>query len=197
MIIYKITNRINGKIYIGQTKHSIEMRWRYHCYNYSGCTALNRAIKKYGAENFTVEQIDIACTVDELNAKEKYWIEYYNSIVPNGYNLKSGGNRPTYSKESRKRMSTNHADFSGENNPRFGIKLSEEVKTKIALSRKEKPANNRKLIKNIETGEVMLVKEAAQKYKVSGSAILKACRGTQKTSGGFHWCYVEGGEEVV
>ena len=71
MIIYKVTNRINGKIYIGQTKGSLGKRWRYHCYSSSGCRCLYNAIQKYGADNFKVEQIDVACTADELNQKEQ------------------------------------------------------------------------------------------------------------------------------
>ena len=53
-IIYKITNRINGKVYIGQTRMSLNVRWWHHC-NRKDCPALHHAIKKYGAENFTVE----------------------------------------------------------------------------------------------------------------------------------------------
>lgn len=194
MIIYKVTNKITGQIYIGQTTWSIEKRWRYHCYPNSGCRYLNNAIMKHGAENFTVEQIDVACSKAELDQKEKYWIEYYDSIAPNGYNLKSGGNTPTYSEESRRRMSKNHADFSGANNPRFGTKLSEETKLKISFAHIGRPAHNRKLVKNIETGEVMFAQEAAKKYGVTNSTILKTCKGTQQTSAGYHWCYAKEGD---
>ena len=134
MIIYKITNTVNGKIYIGQTKWKLEKRFRYHTYNCSGCVALRNALYKYGVENFTIEEIDCAESQSELDEKETYWIKHYNCIVPNGYNLKNGGSTPTYSEESKIRMSKNHADVSGMNNPRYGSHVSEEHKQKLRLS---------------------------------------------------------------
>ena len=86
--IYKITNRLNGKIYIGKHKYS-----KYELdenYTASG-TYINRSIKKYGIENFIKELVDSAQTLEELNEKEIYYIEKFNSRRPNGYNLTSGG----------------------------------------------------------------------------------------------------------
>lgn len=92
--IYKITNKINKKSYIGQSKN-IEHRWIAHKsesrlsynpqYNYS----IHKAFRKYGIENFTFEIIENT-TPAELNDKEKYWIEYYDSYN-NGYNETTGG----------------------------------------------------------------------------------------------------------
>ena len=93
MVIYKVTNKINGKVYIGKTKRSIEARWKQHCYDVGSKHShfkLQDAIKKFGAEAFTVEQIDIAVSNDEANAKEMFWIEHYDSIE-NGYNTSPGG----------------------------------------------------------------------------------------------------------
>lgn len=91
MYIYKITNKINNKVYIGQTIHSIESRWKRHQYDaFKKDTHFARAIRKYGAENFIVEQIDIANSKEELNEKEIYWIKYYNSTI-DGYNSTDGG----------------------------------------------------------------------------------------------------------
>ncbi len=127
MIIYKITNKINGKIYIGQTTRSLQHRWRKHCESTSGCTALSSAIKKYDKENFTVEQIDVATTREELDQKESYWIAYYDSMSPNGYNLTGGGDRPCeVSEETRmKRRIAN-----------LGKKMSEEACKKMSLAKK-------------------------------------------------------------
>lgn len=106
MIIYKITNKINGKIYIGQTIQSLKSRWFDHCKPSSGCICLRNAIQKYGKENFTVEQIDIACDRNELDLKEQYWIKYYDSMNRDkGYNLLSGGNHSVFSEETRKKIS--------------------------------------------------------------------------------------------
>ena len=93
--IYKITNRINGHSYIGQSTN-IEKRWQNEkiasnnpndcSYNYP----LSRAFRKYGYENFSFEVIEI-CKKEELDAKEIYWIKTLNSLTPNGYNILPGG----------------------------------------------------------------------------------------------------------
>lgn len=106
MIIYKITNKINNKIYIGQTTGSLQNRWWHHCKPSSECVCLSRAIQKYGRENFTIEQIDCACSFDELDVKERYWIEYYDSMdKQKGYNLQSGGHKNhVFSEETRLKL---------------------------------------------------------------------------------------------
>ena len=92
--IYKVTNKINGKIYIGQTIQSVKDRWYRHC-GKSGIskaelnTHFKRAILKYGKENFTVETIEV-CDSTKLNDREKFYISYYNSYI-NGYNSTIGG----------------------------------------------------------------------------------------------------------
>ena len=210
MIIYKITNRINGKAYIGQTTMQLHKRWYLHCHKSSGCTALYRAICKYGSEHFTVEQIDVATNKTELDIKEKFWIEYHNTMMPSGYNLKTGGHTPRYSNESKKRMSINHADVCGENNPRFGVHLSKETKKKISDSLRGKHLSDehkgrcrlnnpkRKAVKNLDTGDVYLsCRLAEQQCGLSHGAISVVCRGKGKSAGGFRWCYVERGDENV
>lgn len=92
--IYKVTNKINGKIYIGQTIQSVKDRWHRHC-GKSGIskaelnTHFKRAILKYGKENFTIETIEV-CDSTKLNDREKFYISYYNSYI-NGYNSTIGG----------------------------------------------------------------------------------------------------------
>lgn len=95
MFIYKITNKINNKIYIGKTYNkTIYDRFNRHIKeaNPKHPILLDRAIYKYGSNNFIIEQIDEATSLEELNQKEKYWITYYNSTNRNiGYNLTKGG----------------------------------------------------------------------------------------------------------
>ena len=91
--IYKITNTINGKSYIGQTIQNVKERFYQHCA--TKCSkavsnmAIHRAIKKYGKSNFTVEVIEEIDSTN-LNDRERYWIKYYNSYN-NGYNSTKGG----------------------------------------------------------------------------------------------------------
>lgn len=86
--IYKTTNNINGKIYIGK-KHSSSFIKDY----YGSGKLINRAIDKYGIENFSVEIIEECETLEELNLKEKYYIKYLESNykLGKGYNIASGG----------------------------------------------------------------------------------------------------------
>lgn len=82
--IYKITNLINGKIYIGQSVH-IERRWQEHCQP-STKSMISNAIKKYGKENFSFQIIE-ECPIEKLNEKEAFYIKQFNSLSPNGYNI--------------------------------------------------------------------------------------------------------------
>ena len=91
--IYKITNKVNDKVYIGQTIQTLKKRFNGHCcYSKSDRSTnmyIKRAIHKYGRDNFSIELIE-ECLLEELNDKEKYWIAYYDSYN-NGYNLTEGG----------------------------------------------------------------------------------------------------------
>ena len=109
MWIYKITNIQNNKVYIGQTIRPIKDRFNRHindALNNIIDTHFARAIRKYGRENFQIEIIDTAQSQNELNEKERYWIQYYNS-VKEGYNetdaiSKCGGN--TYQSKTEEEM---------------------------------------------------------------------------------------------
>jgi len=85
MFVYKITNIINKKVYIGQTKTSLKRRFKQHL-KQTVCKKLSNAIKKYGSENFTIECIEEVNCPKLLDEREEYWIKYYNS-VKNGYNI--------------------------------------------------------------------------------------------------------------
>lgn len=100
--IYKITNLLNGKVYIGQSV-DVQARLRAHRtrpfinghneYN----SVLHRAIRKYGLENFNFELLE-ECKQNELNDKECFYIECYNAMVPNGYNVTAGGSHRKFTK---------------------------------------------------------------------------------------------------
>ena len=107
-IIYKITNKINGKIYIGQTTTSLKRRWNMHksaSRKNRSNSALHSSISKYGYINFIIEPICSCFSEEELNLKEIYFIDTLNSLAPNGYNLKSGGANGKHTIESKEKMS--------------------------------------------------------------------------------------------
>ena len=91
--IYKITNKINGKSYIGQTIQNVKERFYQHCATKCSQAVLNmvihKAITKYGKSNFTIEVIEEVESTN-LNDRERYWIRYYDSYN-NGYNSTEGG----------------------------------------------------------------------------------------------------------
>lgn len=95
--IYKITNRVNNKVYIGQTHFTIEHRFKQHVKNFNiehRQQPLYKAFAKYGIENFYVEELEnVEC--DKLDEREIYWIAYYDSFK-NGYNATLGGNGNLY-----------------------------------------------------------------------------------------------------
>ena len=107
MVIYKIINNINNKIYIWQSRWVVWTRWRSHCNNSgSWINAIKQAIKKYWYENFNFSVICVCDNIDELNIAEVKYINTYNSISPNWYNLHSWGNHHTASTESKLKMSS-------------------------------------------------------------------------------------------
>lgn len=82
--IYKFQNKKNNKIYIGQS-NNIPRRFYEHLFRNE--QIIDKAIKKHGIVNFDFQIIE-ECSIDELNQKESYWIEYYQSKIPYGYNVK-------------------------------------------------------------------------------------------------------------
>ena len=95
-IIYKITNKINRKVYIGQTVRDFNKRYGGSLNNTHN-EHLRNSINKYGIENFEIiEEFDVAYSKEDLNKREKYWINYYNTTNPKyGYNMTDGGNSCT------------------------------------------------------------------------------------------------------
>ena len=95
--IYKITNKLNNKCYIGQSNNPME-RWKKHKWlaiqaKDKGKSAIHDALREVGIENFSFEIIG---WYEDYNEKEKYYIQYYDSLIPNGYNIMSGGEEPPH-----------------------------------------------------------------------------------------------------
>jgi hypothetical protein len=107
--VYKITNLMNGKVYIGQTTETPKARFHRHAnkalHNKRGCTYLYAAIRKYGPEEFWVEKIADAPTKEELDVLEIRLIaEHQATNRAVGYNICPGGSVPTMSSEARERL---------------------------------------------------------------------------------------------
>lgn len=98
-VVYKITNMLNGKVYVGQTIQKPIIRYRRHCQP-SCKTAIGSAIKLYGKENFKFEVLACAFDYPSLNDLEKMLIVANNSLAPNGYNIDFGYVTAPKSKQS-------------------------------------------------------------------------------------------------
>lgn len=95
MEIYLIINLINGKQYVGQTIYTAEQRFKQHL---RGDLYIDKAIRKYGVENFKLEVLCRCRTKEKLNEKERYWAKKLNTYVPNGYNVAECGEFKTYNR---------------------------------------------------------------------------------------------------
>jgi group I intron endonuclease len=156
--IYKITNLVSKKCYIGETKEDTpEKRWQGHIQSIKrsqGCPALRDAIKKYGIEKFKFE-ILIICFDEDRFIYEKEYIKKYNCQVPNGYNILPGGEGggflgKTHSEETKKKISESGKAFREKNPNHFETyreKLKESMK-KVDISAALK--NSEKFKKAIE-----------------------------------------------
>lgn len=173
MHIYKITNTLNNKIYIGQTvQKNPKMRWYQHCADAKNGkdSRLCNSMRKYGVDNFMWEIIDTAQTLPDLNAKEEQWLLHYRQITE-CYNIREAGGNKLHSAESIEKMREAqrqaHArrraegkdggwkridggPMLGKTHPKKGKqskKWSEEAKAKLSLIAKEREARKKLLLK--------------------------------------------------
>jgi len=208
MIIYKITNVINNKIYIGQTIGSLNNRWNDHCSAGKNKSAVRNAIKKYGKESFKIEIIYTASSREELNIKEIYYIQQFNSVFPNGYNLQLGGGSRNPSDETRRRMSLAskgripsnldklHTEETrlkaAETRKSNKYKHSEETKRKISnFNRRPRPEFYKPVLCIELSKEFDSISHASKELNLHISGISRACRGVGIRCGGYTFKYIE------
>lgn len=205
--VYKITNKANGKIYVGQHK-GID----FGDYWGSG-VALNKAYEKYGREVFDRDVVFYATTKHELDELEKYYIDAFNSMAPNGYNIAEGGHggyTGVLSAESRKKISDyfKGRPKSKEHREKLskvkkGVpthKQTEETKEKLRRLKTGLPAWNKGKGTPVEqlTIEGKYIKtwgsltEASQKG-FNASKISECIHGKRPHHRGFLWRVVENG----
>lgn len=129
MYIYKTVNNINGKVYVGKSEKGFNPNY------YGSGTLINKAISKYGRNNFVVEIIELCNTVEELNDREVYWIDYYKQLGET-YNIAEGGTGGHTTKHFTKEQMN---EYRGKlSKAQSGRKVSEETKQKLSDANKGK-----------------------------------------------------------
>ena len=168
LVVYKYTNLINNKVYIGITdwiNRRIGDHFRYANTDNKNKMYFHKALEKYGFKNFEFEIIEIVETNEELNLREIYWIQYYNSFkIDFGYNLTLGGNRNIPNSETL-------------------IKKSNSCKTKKQIAQYDLEGN---LIKTFES-----VKEASRQLNIPDND-LHRCDKKNWSRNGFMFKKFEG-----
>jgi group I intron endonuclease len=132
--IYKITNKTNGKVYIGQTAATIKRRMGRHINDsYSPRCAIHRAIKKHGVLSFVCEAIHEGLSKEEANKKEMELIRQFNSKLPTlGYNMTDGGDGANGLKQSEETRAKKSKKLKGHKPWITGLHHAEEVKKKLS-----------------------------------------------------------------
>jgi group I intron endonuclease len=206
--IYTITNKTDNKTYVGQTTGDLERRWKGHLKKGSNCRYLKYAINKYGVDNFVFKLVCITFD-NQLDDMEIQYIEKYNCLVPNGYNLRLGGNGGRHHAETKHKIaeSLKLRYKNGLTPPRpqlgkphneitkkkiserlIGRKMSQETINKRIISRRK----NKIIQFDIEGNRLNSFdscKEAAEYIGISLNSINLCCIGKAKTAKGFVWKY--------
>lgn len=201
--IYKITNLIDNKVYIGLTTRTVEARWKEHCRH--GSQQIDDAIQLYGIENFQIETLE-ECDESILDDREKYWIDYYDSFK-NGYNNTYGGRGNNFIMTDKsdvvlqlwedgltinkiiEKTSLNVETVRSYLN-KNGItkeQIRERANYYIGLS-KSRPVLQYDLDGNF-IKEWNTAVEAANTLNLNSKYITSTCRGHQKTYSGMKWKY--------
>lgn len=163
--IYKLTNKITRKSYIGQTTNDVKRRFTFHksSAKRGSKTPLHEAISKYGAENFKIEIIDENISEETVDDCERFWIGKMKTRVPNGYNLQGGG-KSAYGKYSSRYGYSSHGEII-----MCDKKTGEELKIFSGVMDAERYLRNN------------------GKVKANHWSITKCCIGKQKYAYGYKW----------
>lgn len=206
--IYKITNTINNKVYVGLTTNTIEGRWKAHLKDAkieNPHKILYKAIQKYGADNFIIEKLE-EVENQMLDSREIFWIEKLHSFMPNGYNMTLGGEKggiydgkeiAEFYLSQKEYLSiqdiSNHFGIHRETVSR--LLKSQGIETLGNGASSAKKLSMPVLQIDINTGEMIAeFPSAAEAARSLGdfnyaSSISKCCRGKLKTAYKYKWQY--------
>jgi group I intron endonuclease len=190
--IYKATNKVNGKIYIGKTTGSLDRRIRRHIRE-TACKAFHRALQKYGRDGFDFKIIYESKNEKELYEKEVMFIKEFKCVVPCGYNINIGGRggvgRIETKEQVEKKRLTTKKQWENENlKKQLAESVKKSWKNRPSTSGKNNPAA--KAVLCVEENKIFsTAREAALWAKCSYPNISQVLHGKRKSSGGYTWKY--------
>ena len=147
--VYAFRNKLNGKVYVGQSKNVMTRRVQHERGDTSNSRRFHNAMQKYGAEGFDWVVLEF-CDIDQLNEREAYWVQKLDSLHPNGYNLTSGGGafqkhhsetRLKFSQNQKKLVESNEHHFQS---PEF---IEKQTRHQIELGTRGEHSSQRKDVK--------------------------------------------------
>jgi group I intron endonuclease len=215
MILYKITNNVNQKVYVGITVRTLENRWIRHMSSArrGSNSPIHRAMRKHGFDSFTIEPILEATSVDELKRLEQQFIQALDTFGSNGYNATRGGDGTMGRKHSTATLekikqglkkARDEGRFLNEEwyakclearKCQVGKPLSDEHKQKISDALKGKPKLHISGKRPVSVDQFSLTGEyikrhasygdAAREVGSNSSDIMRCCQGKQKTVKGY------------
>lgn len=205
--IYRHINKINGRSYIGKAK-DVNNRWANNGSKYKTCPRFWSAIVHYGWDNFEHTILEDNIDDKEVDEREKFYIKYYNSLYPNGYNLAMGGSGGNAwagkTQEEKQKFSEERRNETLSRGEDWHKKLSQAQYNRWSkVEEKEKMSNRVSGGKNpmakkcfcVETGIIYnSYADAAEECgypRSSGSKIGMVIRGQKKTFAGFHWRQID------
>jgi group I intron endonuclease len=182
--IYKITNIINGMNYVGQTIQNLQERWKQHRKIGSNCIYLKRAFEKYGIANFTFTMICV-CFDEDLNKFEIQYMKSLNSMVPNGYNLKTGGSSGKHHEETKKKISI----ALQKTHYQIGRPISEESKKKMSITLRNKSRSTKILQYDLNHNliKVFISFNDASRQTGFPTSTIRRCAKYNTINRGFIW----------
>lgn len=201
--VYIHKNKINNKIYVGQTCQDLAARWK-NGNGYQLCTAFYRAIQKYGWDNFEHIIIATKLTKEEADIQEQKLIALYKSNNKKyGYNIRAGGSKGALSKETIEKIRQSNLGKKYNISEEGRLKLREMANLNRPSKEKMKEImsayagfNNprSKPVLCVETGQIFgFSGEVERKLGISARGVRAACSGSkgQKTAGGYHWNFID------
>ena len=195
MIIYKIENKADGKIYVGQTRRTLAERISEHKRKNRKLSYIYRAINKYGIDAFDITILEICDTLERLNEREKFWIKELNCKIPIGYNMTDGGLGRVVTDEERSHKSASQKGHIVSEETRKKISQANKGKSHIVSEETRKKMSEMSAVKHpvrcLETGRTFDSVTAAAKWcGVQCGTVRMSCRKSTRTGGGYHWEYV-------